>query len=234
MSVALSSLAAAQTKITDKTSLAITKLLNYASTHPNETLRYVSSDIILHIYSDASYGSEPKLRSRFGGLFTLTSRADDPTKPPIVTPTPNGAIHTVRNIMRNVMFSITEAEAVRLFHNAKDGVTLRIAFAEMGHPQPATPIQTDNSNATGIANENVKQQNSKAMDMRFYWVQYCVHQKHFIIYWRPGEKNLSGNFTKHFTAAHHQQIRPQYLHVAATTIIIALFPSIHAHLPLRM
>ena len=94
----------------------------------------------------------------------------------------------------------------------------------MGHPQPATPIQTDNSNATGIANGTVKQQKSKAMDMRFYWVQDQVRQKHFIVYWRPGSQNLADYFTKHFHAAHHQQIRPQYLHVAANTIVIAPSP----------
>ena len=187
--------------------------------------------MILYIYSDASYGSEPKLRSRVGGLFTLTSRAADPTKLPIATPTPNGAIHTVSNIMRNMMSSATEAEAGGIFHNAKDGVTFRITLAEMGHPQPDTPIQTDNSNATGIANGNVKQRKSKAMDMRFFWVQDRVQQKHFIVYWRPGVKNLSEDLTKHFTAAHHQQIRPQYLHVVATTIIIATFPSMHAYVP---
>ena len=151
--------------------MALIKLLNYASTHTNATLRYVSSDMILHIYSDASYRSEPKLRRRFGGLFTLTSRTNDTTKPPIVTPTPNGATDTVSNIMRNVMLSITEAEAVRLFHNTKDGVMIRITLAKMGHLQLATPIQTDSSNATGTTNGNVKQRKSKAMDMQFYWVQ---------------------------------------------------------------
>ena len=53
MLVALSSLDVAQTKSTDETSLALTKLLNYASTHPNATLCYIASNIILHIYSDS-------------------------------------------------------------------------------------------------------------------------------------------------------------------------------------
>ena len=200
MLVALSSLAAAQTKSTDETALSLTKLINYASTHPNATLRYVASDIILHIYSNASYGSEPKSCSRVGGLFTLTSRAANPTKPPISTPTPNGAIYTVSNIMCNVMLSATKAEAGGLFHNAKYGVTLRITLAKMGHPQPATPIQTDNSNATSIANGNFKQRKSKDTDMQFYWVQDRVRQKHFIVYWRPGEQNLLDYFTKTFPA----------------------------------
>ena len=129
MLVAFSSLATAQTKSTDETALALAKLLNYASTHPNATLWYVTSNMILNIYSDASYVSEPKLCSRVGGLFTITSRAAGPTKPPIATPTPNGAIHTVSNIMCNVMSSATKAEADGIFHNAKDGVTLRITLA---------------------------------------------------------------------------------------------------------
>ena len=55
MLVSLSSLAAAQTKSTEKNALDLTKLLNYASTHTNETVRIVASNMNLHIYSDASY-----------------------------------------------------------------------------------------------------------------------------------------------------------------------------------
>ena len=117
MIVALSYLAAAQTKSTNETALALTNLLNYASKHPTATLRYVSSDMILHIHSNASYGSEPKSNRIFGGLFTLTSRAANPTNTPIATPNPNGAMHTVINIMRNVMLSATEAEASGIFQN---------------------------------------------------------------------------------------------------------------------
>ena len=40
MLVSLSFLAAAQTKDTDETALALTKLINYASTNPNATVRY--------------------------------------------------------------------------------------------------------------------------------------------------------------------------------------------------
>jgi hypothetical protein len=38
---------------------------------------------------------------------------------------------------------------------------------EMRHPQPSTPIQTDNSNASGITNGTFHQRKSKAMDMQF-------------------------------------------------------------------
>ena len=56
---ALRSIAAQQTKGTDKTYANTLWLLNYASTHPNATIRYTASDMVLHIYSDASYLSKP-------------------------------------------------------------------------------------------------------------------------------------------------------------------------------
>jgi hypothetical protein len=59
--------------------------------------------------------------------------------------------------MRNVMASATEAELGAVFQNACDCVPLRIALEEMGHPQAATSIQTENACVAGIANETVKQ-----------------------------------------------------------------------------
>jgi hypothetical protein len=51
----------------------------------------------------------------------------------------------------------------------------------MGHPQPPTPIQVDNSMTmtNGFANKQIKQQQSKSMDIQFYWIQDHVAQKQF-------------------------------------------------------
>jgi hypothetical protein len=59
--------------------------------------------------------------------------------------------------MRDVLSSAAEAELGTLFHNGKEACPLRIALEEMGHPQPATPMATDNSTAIGIATNSVKQ-----------------------------------------------------------------------------
>jgi hypothetical protein len=82
----------------------------------------------------------------------------------------------------------------------------------MGYPQPPTPVQTDNSTACGIANDNIKQQRSQAIDMRFYWVRDRIRQGQFHIHWKPGKVNLADYYTKHHSAAHHQQVRHLYLH----------------------
>jgi hypothetical protein len=58
-----------QTKATEKTQTAVNQLLDYLATHPDTTVRYHKSDMILHIHSDASYLYVSHSRSRLGGLF---------------------------------------------------------------------------------------------------------------------------------------------------------------------
>ncbi len=168
--------------------------------------------MVLYIHSDASYLSEPKARSRSGGHFFLSDRPTDLSQPPITAPTPNGPLHTSSVILRNVMASAAEAEIGALFVNAQDGTVLRTTLIELGHPQPPTPLQSDNSTATGIVNASIRQRRSKAIDMRFYWVRDRVNQGHFLVYWRPGTENLADYFTKHHPTAHHQLVRNTFLH----------------------
>jgi hypothetical protein len=51
----LNDIATEQTKATEKTQAATNQLLDYLATHPDATIRYHASDMILHIHSDASY-----------------------------------------------------------------------------------------------------------------------------------------------------------------------------------
>jgi hypothetical protein len=212
MLVALGDLSSDQSRATAKTWDDIVWLLNYAHTHPNAEIRYVASDMWLHVHSDASYLSVSRARSRAGGHFILSTRPRDPTKAPTVAPTLNGPIHSICKIMTNVMGSAAEAEIGAAYINAQEAVPIRTTLAEMGHPQPSTPIQVDNTTAVGFANDTMKQKRSKAIDMRFYWVKCRTRQKQFIVYWGPGTSNLADYHTKHHSPAHHRQMRPTYLH----------------------
>jgi hypothetical protein len=58
-----------QTKATEKTQAATNQLLDYLATHPDATIRYHASDMIIHIHSDASYISVSHAHSGLGGLF---------------------------------------------------------------------------------------------------------------------------------------------------------------------
>jgi hypothetical protein len=167
----------------------------------------------LHIHSDASYLSEIKARSRAGGLFFLSNKpATTAPNPDSIPPPLNGGIHIHCSIMKAILSSATEAETGALFYNTKDAAPLRIPLPEMGHPQPASPIQTDNACASGIVNNTVKQRRSKAMDMWYYWVCDCIEQGQYtVIYWRKGADNLADCFMKHHSPSHHRLMRSRYL-----------------------
>ena len=81
----------------------------------------------------------------------------------------------------------------------------------MGHPQPPTPIQIDNSTALGMVTNIIQPKRTKAMDMHFHWLRCHENQKHFCTYWRAGATNLADYVTKHHPAIHHQSIRSIYL-----------------------
>ena len=111
----------------------------------------------------------------------------------------NGAILDLSRILKMVAASAAEAKAEvgALCVNAQEATVPRTTLHEMGHPQPPAPIRTDNSTATGIINGTAKQQRSKAIDMRFYWVRDRTQQKQFHMCWAPGEHNLADYTTKH-------------------------------------
>ena len=212
MLVSLGTIASTQSKAPAKTYAEVVWILNYAHSHPDAMIRYKASDMVLHIHSDGSYLSEPKARSRAGGHYFLSDRSPDPNAPPSSTPTLNGPIYSLSRIIKNVMGSAAEAEIGSAYINGQEAVPIRTTLAELGHPQPPTPMQVDNSTAYGFANDTIKQKRSKAIDMRFYWIKDRTRQGQFLIFWRPGSSKLGDYHTKHHSAAHHRLMRSTFLH----------------------
>ena len=65
--MALSTTAGEQANATKKTERTVEQLLVYLSTHPDATIRYQASDMVLNIHSDALYLSEAQACSRARG-----------------------------------------------------------------------------------------------------------------------------------------------------------------------
>jgi hypothetical protein len=118
----------------------------------------------------------------------------------------------ISKVLKHVMSSEAEAEIGAVFINAKEGDVLRTTLVELGHKQPPTPMETDNTTATGYINGKIKQKRPKAMDMRFYWIKDRVKRGKFKIYLGPSFQNLADYFTKHNSPAHHRQLRDVYIH----------------------
>ena len=179
--------------------------LTYAATHPNATIKYYKSDMILKIHSDASYLSEQQGRSRAGGHFYLGNQEH-------TTDPPNGPILNTTGILDNVMSAASEAKAAALFTNMKEGVIQRVALEEMQWPQPPTPITVDNSTTAGLARDTIKAHKSRAMDMRLHWIQDRAQQRQFLVTWAPGKLNKANYFTRLHAPIHHRRMRSVYLH----------------------
>ena len=199
----LSAIASQQAAPTTQTLQNILQLLEYIASQKDVVLTYHASDMLPVAHSDAGYHNEPGAKSRVGGHFFLSSNKEIPPN--------NGSIHNVAQILKAVMSSATEAELGGLFINAREAVHIRNILTEMGHPQPPTPIQTDNATANGVVNNKVQPKRTKQMDMRFHWLRCRMAQQQFRFHWRPGTSNLADYWTKHHNGAHHKNFRREIL-----------------------
>ncbi len=194
----ISALSAQQAKPMQSTMKRVKQFLDYATTQEPAVTTYRASDMVLAIHSDAGYLNVEDARSRAGGYHFLSENVDNLSN--------NGAIYNKASIIKLVMSSAAEAEIVGSHINARKGVEICNILKEMGHMQPPTPVQTDNSKADGIVNLRVQPKRTKAMDMRFHWLHdRGVNQKQFKFYWRPG------TLIRADSPAHHCHMRNEIL-----------------------
>ena len=126
-------------------------------------------------------------------------------------PPNNGAVLNIAHIMKTIMSSSIEAEIGAMYVNAQEAVPAPQSLNEMGHRQPRTPMQTDNTAARSVVTNNVQPKRTKAMDTSFNWIWCRDMQEQFRYYWRPGSQNWADYWTKHFPASHHINMHPEFL-----------------------
>ena len=92
-------------------------LSDYLATHPDATIRFRASDMVLNVHSDASHLSETKAHSRACGHFFMgwSPKVGDPIRL-------NGAFFTLCTTLRFVVASAAEAELGALLLNCKEGI----------------------------------------------------------------------------------------------------------------
>ena len=192
---ALSTISSQQAKATENTAAAVHQLLDYVATYPNDGITYRASDMVLAAHSDASFLSEPHSRSRAGAHIFLSE--DD------AIPRQNGPVLTISQIIKHVMASAAEAELAALYQTAREMIPLRNALEEMGWKQPKSPIQTDNSTATGFVHDTIVQRRIKMIWMRLHWLRCREAQGQFRFYWDRGTTNMADYHTKHHPPTYH-------------------------------
>jgi hypothetical protein len=212
--MALSAIAAEQTKATTKTMGKCIQLLDYLASNSEAKVRFYASDMIMNIHSDASYLLETGACSRACWHFFTGWMPQNGESIKI-----NGAFYVNATILKFVLASVAEAELGALFHNCQDRIILRQMLADMGHLQPKTPVHCNNATAVGITNNTIKQQQSRSMEMRFFWVRDKVAQER--------QENLADYQSKHHMGSHHIAVQPWYLHTENSPRVLprALRPS---------
>jgi hypothetical protein len=163
MLATLGSIATQQANPTENTMKKGQQFLDYdASTHLDAIITYHVSDMVLAAHSNTSYFSKSKAHSRAGGHFFMSnSTANQPNK---------GAILTIAQIIKAVMSLVAEAEVGALYINCREAIPTRHTLQFMGHLQPPTPMQMDNTTALGVVNNNVIKK-LKAMEIKYHWLR---------------------------------------------------------------
>jgi hypothetical protein len=139
----------------------VQQFLDYASTHPDAIVTYHASDMVLVGHSNASYLSKSEACSRAARRFFMSNNTAEPLN--------NSAILTIAQIVKAVMSLVAEAQVGALYINCREAIPARHTLEFMRHSQPSTQMQTDNTAALGIANNNAIKK-LKAMGMKYNWL----------------------------------------------------------------
>ena len=163
MAATMSFIAARQSKGTENLEKEVKQFLHYCPSHPNADVRFVASDMMLALHSDASYLSDPESKSRAAGHFFLGKQNNESFN--------NGAIMTLSKIIKHVMLSTSEAETAAIFYNCKAALPLIVSLEEMGHEQHKTHVITDSTTACGLIKKTMIPKRAKSYDMRLFSIQ---------------------------------------------------------------
>ena len=206
--VPLSRLASKQSCPTQLDMKKLERLLNYIHYHPHAQIVYRPSNMQLHVHTDASYLSEPLSRSRAAGFSTCGPIIFNGIDLPYSI---NGPIRVSSAIIPSVVGSAMEAEYAGMYTNAQDATVDRQSLLDLGHPQAPTDMRYDNTTAGSLANRTAKVKRSKAIDVRYHWIQDRVQQGHFKLNWAPGSNNLADFLSKAHPIHHFEAMRPIFV-----------------------
>ena len=163
------------------------------ATQEDAILTYRTSDMILMIHSN-------KAHSQAGGHIFMAGGANITFN--------NGAIVDISQMIWAVMYSTAEVELGAIFINAKTAISMQQTLIKLGHPQPRTPMQTDNATAYTPLINKILHQSTHRHGHALPLAPVLRHSRPFHYYWRPGTQNLADYFTNHHhhPTSHHKSV----------------------------
>ena len=145
------------------------QLLDHLANHPNDTMRFYSSDMIMNIHSDeyclSTKGARSRLIGHFHGFPPEGIRSNSPQWS-ILLPLCYPEVCRIVSRRGRVRRIVPEHEGRGIF---------RLTLNKLVHTQPPTPIHCDNITIAGISNNTIKRHRSRSMEMKYFWA--CDQEK---------------------------------------------------------
>ena len=180
------------------------RVLGHLMAFPDNRVRYYASDMVFRTFSDASYLTELRGRSRIG-VYGYFGWADDPHRL-------NGPVLADSTILDVVVGSVAEAEYGGAYKAGRTISWVRTIAAVVNYPQQGpTDLFVDNTTAVGLANDTLKIARTKAIDMRFHWLRDRVRQGQIKVRFIPGAQQLADFFTKPLSVKEHLRMMTKYV-----------------------
>ena len=117
----------------------------------------------MNVHSDVSYLWEYQTKRSAGGNVFLSDNSKDPSH--------NVIVLNIAKLMKNVMSSAAEAETGALFLNSRPVILAITTLIKMGHPQPPSPIETDNTTAIEFVGKNLTPKATQSTDIQHWWMR---------------------------------------------------------------
>ena len=202
MHPACNDISATQANPTANTVKAAWRLLIYLSNHPDHTVMYTACEMILKVYSDASYNSRPGSISIAGGWHYCGNSLTIPSMVPYIA----SAVVSLPSVVlfpkpNTLPFSYINGTAAAWEHTV---------LASLGYPQHPIVLITDNECAAGIANNKLTACKSKKIAMRYHWIRCRIRLDEFQCKWLPGKLNYADFFTKNLPVFEFEQYESIY------------------------
>ena len=180
---------------------AIDHLWRYIA-HPdraNPCIVYTPQIMQLGVFSDASFSSESRSRSRAGGIIFVGELNQENT--PVSSP-----IAVVSEVIKGVCDSAAEAEYMAVHSIMKAAVPIKYLLEDMGYKQNPVIHRCDNQCAVGLANNTVNDKRTKHIHRKVHWVQDQVAQSIFKVIWEKGTTNCADYMTKEMNTESHRKM----------------------------
>jgi hypothetical protein len=219
---AVARLASLQSHPTVNLMKSLDRLVGRVAKHPNHCRAIRPSNMLLQCHSDASYLPLPNSGSKAGGYIALGYHTPNFL---------NSPLHCTSTIIPVVVASAGEAELAALFANVQIPIMLRSMLANLGYPQPYTPVWCDNEFVKGTCESPVRPKKSKSMDVRFNWCRQRASNGIFTVPFIPSLANHADFFTKSLSAMRHLEMVPLFVTSPTKPLLSAPFQSTPFFLP---